>query len=172
MMVGLVGFGPSCWGTPPLNPLGLSPGRAQAVGIARFLFLHSSPSRAISPSSPHHVVVLNSRWLRREEEEEEKRQQPHRRAPLQICCISAGQVGGPACQPLPDIIIEKTTVPVRTAKAWEHVARLTQEATPSGSSATPSASQRGVCKYIRHWVPREQILRTNLWNPELSKTTR
>lgn len=97
----------------------------------------------------------------------------------------------------PKIVVEKSTVPVKTAESISRILAASESgvqfdvlsnpeflaegtamkdlATPSrvliGSQQTPTgiaAAEKLVSVYAR-WVPREQILTTNLWSSELSK---
>lgn len=99
------------------------------------------------------------------------------------------------------IVVEKSTVPVKTAEAIEKVLRrncpdptvefqilsnpeFLAEGTAIedltmpdrvliGGKDTPSgaAAVDALAKVYAHWVPQERILRTNLWSAELSKLT-
>ena len=55
---------------------------------------------------------------------------------------------------LSKIIIEKSTVPVKTAEALERVGKLTQEG---------AAAARVLANIYANWLPREQILIAFLW---------
>ena len=97
----------------------------------------------------------------------------------------------------PKIVVEKSTLPVRTAEAMETILRnggvafevvsnpeFLAEGTAIkdlenpdrvliGGHPTPSG-QKAVSAMVdiyAHWVPRERILTTNLWSSELSKLT-
>jgi UDPglucose 6-dehydrogenase len=95
------------------------------------------------------------------------------------------------------IVVEKSTLPVRTAEAMEHILNSNQKGihfdvisnpeflaegtaipdmeTPDrvliGGRATPSGQKAvdAVYEIYTNWVPRERILTTNLWSSELSK---
>ena len=96
------------------------------------------------------------------------------------------------------IVVEKSTVPVRTAEAMEYILNSTSDrglhfdviSNPEflaegtairdmenpdrvlvGGRATPSGERavRTIADIYGHWVPRERIITTNLWSSELSK---
>ena len=97
------------------------------------------------------------------------------------------------------IVVEKSTLPVRTAEAMERILNANGSASrTSRSSPTPSswpkaprsrdlehpdrvligcaarprtgqAAAQAIVDIYAHWVPRERILTTNLWTTELSK---
>jgi UDPglucose 6-dehydrogenase len=97
----------------------------------------------------------------------------------------------------PKIIIEKSTLPVRTAEAMEYILNTNSEglhfdvlSNPEflaegsaiadlenpdrvliGGRDTPSAQEavQTIVDLYANWVPRERILTTNLWSSELSK---
>ena len=97
------------------------------------------------------------------------------------------------------IIIEKSTLPVRTAEAMERIlnanakgiqfevlsnpeflaegSAMTDLETPDrvliGSRETPEGTRarKEVVDIYAHWVPRERILESNVWSAELSKLT-
>ncbi len=99
----------------------------------------------------------------------------------------------------PKIVVEKSTVPVRTAEAMERILNsnpgglhfdvisnpeflaegtaVQDMETPDrvliGGRETPSgqAAVQAVVDVYAHWVPRERIITTNLWSSELSKLT-
>lgn len=99
----------------------------------------------------------------------------------------------------PKIVIEKSTLPVRTAHSMKKVLEANEkgikfeilsnpEFLAEGTAirdlqkpdrvliggATTKAGQAAVEKAVwiyQHWIPREQILTTNLWSSELSKLT-
>jgi UDPglucose 6-dehydrogenase len=102
-----------------------------------------------------------------------------------------------ACSTTPKTVVEKSTLPVRTAEAMEHILnsntkglRFDVVSNPEflaegtairdmenpdrvlvGGRDTPSARKavRSIVDIYAHWVPRERILTTNLWSSELSK---
>jgi UDPglucose 6-dehydrogenase len=97
----------------------------------------------------------------------------------------------------PKVVVEKSTLPVRTAEAMEHILNSSgsglqfdvvsnPEFLAEGSAirdlvhpdrvlvgARHTASGRKAMQAIvdiyRHWVPRDRIITTNLWSSELSK---
>jgi UDPglucose 6-dehydrogenase len=97
----------------------------------------------------------------------------------------------------PKIVVEKSTLPVRTAEAMEYILNSNQKGihfdvlsnpeflaegtaiqdmeTPDrvliGGRATPSGRKAvdALVEIYSNWVPRERILTTNLWSSELSK---
>jgi UDPglucose 6-dehydrogenase len=99
----------------------------------------------------------------------------------------------------PKIIVEKSTVPVRTAVAMERILNSNSQglsfdviSNPEflaegtaiqdlekpdrvliGGRETPSGQKaiQSLVDVYAHWVPRERILTTNLWSSELSKLT-
>jgi UDPglucose 6-dehydrogenase len=99
----------------------------------------------------------------------------------------------------PKIIVEKSTVPVRTAVAMERILNSNSKglsfdviSNPEflaegtaiqdlekpdrvliGGRETPSGQKaiQSLVDVYAHWVPRERILTTNLWSSELSKLT-
>jgi len=103
------------------------------------------------------------------------------------------------CATTPKIVVEKSTLPVRTAEAMERILSSNDKglefdviSNPEfmaegtavkdmqhpdrvlvGGRPTPSG-QRAVQKVVdifAHWVPQERILTTNLWSAELAKLT-
>lgn len=101
--------------------------------------------------------------------------------------------------PSPKIVVEKSTLPVRTAEAMERILNsngrglhfdvvsnpeFLAEGTAIrdmeqpdrvlvGGRETPSGQKavEAIVDIFAHWVPRERILTTNLWSSELSKLT-
>jgi len=99
----------------------------------------------------------------------------------------------------PAIIVEKSTLPVRTAEAMEHILNSNSRglhfdviSNPEflaegtairdleepdrvliGGRQTPSGQRaiQAIVDLYAHWVPADQILTTNLWSGELSKLT-
>jgi UDPglucose 6-dehydrogenase len=99
----------------------------------------------------------------------------------------------------PKIVVEKSTVPVRTAEAMERILNSNSKglffdvvSNPEflaegtavqdmeqpdrvliGGRETPSGQQaiQAIVDIYAHWVPRQRILTTNLWSSELSKLT-
>lgn len=99
----------------------------------------------------------------------------------------------------PKIVVEKSTLPVRTAEAMEHILNSNDKGlhfdvvsnpeflaegtairdmqTPDrvlvGAHNTPSGRKalEAVVEIYANWVPRERIITTNLWSSELSKLT-
>jgi UDPglucose 6-dehydrogenase len=97
----------------------------------------------------------------------------------------------------PKIIVEKSTVPVRTAEAMEQILRSTGDGPPFeilsnpeflaegtavrdlehpdrvliGARGTPSGqtAMQTIVDIYAHWVAPERIITTNLWSAELSK---
>jgi UDPglucose 6-dehydrogenase len=97
----------------------------------------------------------------------------------------------------PKVVVEKSTVPVRTAEAMERILNSNDKglcfdvvSNPEflaegtavrdlenpdrvlvGGRETPSGQRavRAVADLYAHWVPRERIITTNLWSSELSK---
>jgi UDPglucose 6-dehydrogenase len=97
----------------------------------------------------------------------------------------------------PKIVVEKSTLPVRTAEAMERILNsngnglhfdvvsnpeflaegtaIRDMETPDrvliGARETPSGQQaiQAIANIYAHWVPRERIITTNLWSSELSK---
>ncbi len=97
----------------------------------------------------------------------------------------------------PKIVVEKSTLPVRTAQAMERILSLNHKdlhfdvvSNPEflaegtaiqdmenpdrvlvGGRNTPSGQKavQAIVDIYAHWVPRERILTTNLWSSELSK---
>jgi UDPglucose 6-dehydrogenase len=112
---------------------------------------------------------------------------------------SARQVA--ACAKGHTIVVEKSTLPVRTAETVKAILAAAQGETPDGASKTfavlsnpeflaegtaiadleqpdrvliggeDSAAIESLASVYSHWVPAERILRTNLWSSELSKLT-
>jgi len=119
-----------------------------------------------------------------------------RAANVKNCELCARKIAEVATSP--KIVVEKSTVPVRTAHAVKRVLNSTQkdgvtfqvlsnpeflaegtaiadlekpprvliggETTPEGNAAVEM-----LVSVYAHWVPREQIITTNLWSSELSK---
>lgn len=113
--------------------------------------------------------------------------------------VSARQVA--ACAKGHTIVVEKSTLPVRTAETVKAILAAAQGETPDGASKTfailsnpeflaegtaiadleqpdrvliggeDSAAIESLASVYSHWVPAEKILRTNLWSSELSKLT-
>jgi UDPglucose 6-dehydrogenase len=99
----------------------------------------------------------------------------------------------------PKIIVEKSTLPVRTAEAMERILDANTKgihfevlSNPEflaegsavedlqnpdrvliGSQETPSGleARKAIVDIYAHWVPREKILESNVWSAELSKLT-
>merc|ERR1711988_1681282 len=84
----------------------------------------------------------------------------------------------------PKIIVEKSTVPVKTADAMARVMQASCEGTAIddlfapdrvlvGGPVTPQGNAAVQClaNVYRRWVPQKQVLTTNLWSAELSKLT-
>ncbi len=99
----------------------------------------------------------------------------------------------------PKIVVEKSTLPVRTAEAMEYILNSNSKGlhfdvvsnpeflaegtairdmkSPDrvliGARETPSGQKaiQTLVDIYAHWVPRERILTTNLWSSELSKLT-
>jgi UDPglucose 6-dehydrogenase len=99
----------------------------------------------------------------------------------------------------PKIVVEKSTLPVRTAEAMEHILNSNDKGlhfdvvsnpeflaegtairdmqTPDrvlvGAHNTPSGRKalEAIVEIYANWVPRERIITTNLWSSELSKLT-
>src|SRR5512137_1204932 len=97
----------------------------------------------------------------------------------------------------PKVVVEKSTVPVRTAEAMERILNSNDKglsfdviSNPEflaegtairdlecpdrvlvGGRETPSGQRavQAVADLYAHWVPRERIITTNLWSSELSK---
>jgi UDPglucose 6-dehydrogenase len=97
----------------------------------------------------------------------------------------------------PKIVVEKSTLPVRTAEAMEYILNSNSEglhfdiiSNPEflaegtaigdleqpdrvliGGRETPSGQKavQTIVDIYAHWVPRDQIITTNLWSSELSK---
>jgi UDPglucose 6-dehydrogenase len=97
----------------------------------------------------------------------------------------------------PKIVVEKSTLPVRTAEAMEHILNSTGDglhfdvvSNPEflaegtavrdmenpdrvliGARETPSGQKamQAIVDLYSQWVPRERIITTNLWSSELSK---
>lgn len=97
------------------------------------------------------------------------------------------------------IVVEKSTLPVRTAEAMEYILNSNSKglffdvlSNPEflaegtaiqdmekpdrvlvGGRETPSGQKalQAVAEIYAHWIPRERILTTNLWSGELSKLT-
>jgi UDPglucose 6-dehydrogenase len=97
----------------------------------------------------------------------------------------------------PKIVVEKSTLPVRTAVAMERILNFNNQglhfdvvSNPEflaegtairdmenpdrvlvGARATPSGQKalQAIVDIYAHWVPRERIITTNLWSSELSK---
>ncbi|CBI22294.3 unnamed protein product, partial [Vitis vinifera] len=65
------------------------------------------------------------------------------------------------------IVVEKSTVPVKTAEAIEKI--LTHNS--KGIKETPEGQKaiQALKDVYAHWVPEDRILTTNLWSAELSK---
>ena len=99
----------------------------------------------------------------------------------------------------PKIVVEKSTLPVRTAEAMEHILNSNDKglyfdvvSNPEflaegtairdmqapdrvlvGAHTTPSGRKalEAIVEIYANWVPRERIITTNLWSSELSKLT-
>ena len=112
---------------------------------------------------------------------------------------SARQVA--ACAKGHTIVVEKSTLPVRTAETVKAILAAAQGATPDGETKSfevlsnpeflaegtaiadleqpdrvliggeDPAAIEALAGIYGHWVPSERILRTNLWSSELSKLT-
>jgi len=112
---------------------------------------------------------------------------------------SARQVA--ACAKGHTIVVEKSTLPVRTAETVKAILAAAQGETPDGATKTfavlsnpeflaegtaiadleqpdrvliggeDAAAIESLASVYSHWVPSERILRTNLWSSELSKLT-
>jgi len=112
---------------------------------------------------------------------------------------SARQVA--ACAKGHTIVVEKSTLPVRTAETVKAILAAAQGETPDGATKTFAvlsnpeflaegtaiadlehpdrvliggedlAAIESLASVYSHWVPSERILRTNLWSSELSKLT-
>jgi len=120
-----------------------------------------------------------------------------RAADLQYWERTARQIARVATTP--KIVVEKSTLPVRTAEAMENILRhhsrgihfevvsnpeFLAEGTAIrdleqpdrvliGGHDTPSgrAAVQAIADIYAHWVPRERIITTNLWSSELAKLT-
>ncbi|MEJ1274336.1 UDP-glucose dehydrogenase [Cricetulus griseus] len=91
----------------------------------------------------------------------------------QICCIGAGNVGGPTCSVIahmcpeirvlsnPEFLAEGTAI--KDLKNPDRVL-IGGNKTPEGQKAV-----RALCTVYELWVPKEKILTTNTWSSELSK---
>jgi UDPglucose 6-dehydrogenase len=101
------------------------------------------------------------------------------------------------CSTSPKIVVEKSTLPVRTAEAMERILNSNEKglffdvvSNPEflaegtavedmqqpdrvliGGRQTPSGQKavQAIVDIYAHWVPRERIITTNLWSSELSK---
>jgi len=101
------------------------------------------------------------------------------------------------CSTRPKIVVEKSTLPVRTAEAMEAILRANESGVPFevvsnpeflaegtairdleqpdrvlvGAHPTPSGreAQQEIVRIYEHWVPRERILTVDLWSSELAK---
>lgn len=120
-----------------------------------------------------------------------------RAADLQYWERTARQIAAVATSP--KIVVEKSTLPVRTAEAMEHILRNNERgvefeivSNPEflaegtaisdlenpdrvliGAHDTPSGhkAQDAVASLYAQWVPPERIIKTNLWSSELAKLT-
>ena len=120
-----------------------------------------------------------------------------RAADLQYWERTARQIAGRSTRP--KIVVEKSTLPVRTAEAMESILRRNDKgihfevvSNPEflaegtairdleepdrvlvGAHPTPSGQEalKEVVDIYAHWVPRERIITTNLWSSELAKLT-
>ena len=119
-------------------------------------------------------------------------------ADLQYCELAARQILENSTSS--KIVVEKSTVPVRTAEAMEHILNSDNEngihfdviSNPEflaegtairdmeqpervliGGRNTPSGQKalQQIVDIYAHWVPRDRIITTNLWSSELSKLT-
>ena len=118
---------------------------------------------------------------------------------LQFCELSARQILANAASS--KIVVEKSTVPVRTAEALERILNVNgngsgiyfdvvsnpeflaegtairdmenPDRVMIGGRDTPSGQKaiQAVADIYAHWVPRERIITANLWSSELSKLT-
>ncbi len=118
---------------------------------------------------------------------------------LQFCELSARQILANATSS--KIVVEKSTVPVRTAEALERILNVNgngsgiyfdvvsnpeflaegtairdmenPDRVMIGGRDTPSGQKaiQAVADIYAHWVPRERIITANLWSSELSKLT-
>jgi len=103
------------------------------------------------------------------------------------------------CSTSPKIVVEKSTLPVRTAEAMERILNSNEKglffdvvSNPEflaegtavedmqqpdrvlvGGRQTPSGQKavQAIVDIYAHWVPREHIITANLWSSELSKLT-
>jgi UDPglucose 6-dehydrogenase len=103
------------------------------------------------------------------------------------------------CSTSPKIVVEKSTLPVRTAEAMERILNSNEKglffdvvSNPEflaegtavedmqqpdrvlvGGRQTPSGQKavQAIVDIYAHWVPRERIITANLWSSELSKLT-
>jgi UDPglucose 6-dehydrogenase len=101
------------------------------------------------------------------------------------------------CSISPKVVVEKSTLPVRTAEAMERILNSNEKglffdivSNPEflaegtavedmqkpnrvlvGGRQTPSGKEavQAIVDIYAHWVPRERIITTNLWSSELSK---
>jgi len=101
------------------------------------------------------------------------------------------------CSTSPKVVVEKSTLPVRTAEAMERILNSNEKglffdvvSNPEflaegtavedmqkpdrvlvGGRQTPSGKKavQAIVDIYAHWVPRERIITTNLWSSELSK---
>jgi UDPglucose 6-dehydrogenase len=101
------------------------------------------------------------------------------------------------CSTSPKVVVEKSTLPVRTAEAMERILNSNEKglffdvvSNPEflaegtavedmqkpdrvlvGGRQTPSGKKavQAIVDLYAHWVPRERIITTNLWSSELSK---
>ena len=118
-----------------------------------------------------------------------------RAADLQYWESTARQIA--RCSTRPKIVVEKSTLPVRTAEAMEAILRRSEGGVPFevvsnpeflaegtairdleapdrvlvGAHRTSSGrtAQDEIVGIYAHWVPRERILTTDLWSSELAK---
>ena len=120
-----------------------------------------------------------------------------RAADLQYWEKTAHQIARASTRP--KIVVEKSTLPVRTAEAMEKILRRHESGIPFeivsnpeflaegtairdledpdrvliGAHDTPSGrkAQDAIIEIYAHWVPRERIITTGLWSSELAKLT-
>jgi UDPglucose 6-dehydrogenase len=121
-----------------------------------------------------------------------------RAADVQYCELAARQILENSTSS--KIVVEKSTVPVRTAEAMEYILNSDNDSglhfdvisnpeflaegtairdmeNPDrvliGGRSTPSGQKavQAIVDIYAHWVPRERIITTNLWSSELSKLT-
>jgi UDPglucose 6-dehydrogenase len=119
-----------------------------------------------------------------------------RAADVQYCELAARQILENSTTS--KIVVEKSTVPVRTAEAMEYILNSDNDSglhfdvisnpeflaegsairdmeNPDrvliGGRATPSGQKavQAIADIYAHWIPRERIITTNLWSSELSK---